>query len=373
MIRRAFFESWRGRYADSPRAISELLAERHPDVRQYWVAAPGTPLPAGVVGVRRHSPEYFARLLTADLVVANDIISQHRIKGPRATYLQTWHGTALKTIGHDEAFATYSGAAAHRARMVRDVAKWDLLLSPAPEATRVFRGAFGFDGTVLETGYPRNDVLLSDRAPEVRARVRAELGIADGRRAVLYAPTWRDDSKDADGRFVDPGALDLARLRARLGDDVVVLLRLHTHVAPDERRVLPGFVVDVSRYPEIADLYLASDVLVSDYSSAIFDYVVTGKPVVLFAYDLDAYRDAVRGMYYDYDEWAPGPVTRTTDELADVLAVIDDVHARALPRYAAFVERFAPHEDGRATQRVLDALTERGLLSASSVRDRSAG
>lgn len=370
---RALFESWRGRYTDNPRAIAERLAHRHPEVRQYWVAAPGTVLPPGVVPVRRHSPAYFAHLLSADLLVANDIVSKHLVKGPRTTYLQTWHGTALKTIGHDEALATYSGATAHRKRMVRDVAKWDLLLSPAPEATRVFRGAFGFDGPVLETGYPRNDVLRSAEAATLRERVRRELGIAPGRLAVLYAPTWRDDAKDASGRFVDPSALDLARLRDRLGDDVVVLHRMHTHVAADPARAVPGFVVDVSGYPEIADLYLAADVLVSDYSSAVFDFVVTGKPVVLFAHDLDAYRDSVRGLYYDYDEWAPGPVVRTTDALADALAEPGRLPSRGDARYQAFVARFCPHEDGGAADRVIDELEARGVLSASSVRDLSAG
>lgn len=354
-IRNALFESWRGLYSDSPRAISQEIALRHPEVRQYWVADPTTELPAGVYRVRRHSVEYFWRLVTCDLVVANDIISKHLVKGPRSTYLQTWHGTALKHVGHDEAYQNYSGAVAQRRRMDRDVPKWDLLLSPAAAATEVFRGAFGFRGRVLEVGYPRNDVLRSPQAGEIRERVRRELGLRPDQRAVLYAPTWRDDSKDAEGRFVDPGQLDLRELADGLRDDTVVLMRMHRVVRSTVATDSPH-VIDVSDVPDVAHLYLAADVLVSDYSSAVFDFAVTGKPIVLFAYDLERYRDATRGLYYDYHQWAPGPVTTTTAEIAAVLDNLDEHVSAGAARYAEFVQTYCPHEDGHAAERVVTEL-----------------
>ena len=199
---RFLFESWRGRYADSPRSISEHLADAWPSARRTWVST-GDPaaFPADVRTVRRHSARYFADLLRTDVLMANDIISQHRVKGPGVTYVQLWHGTPLKLIGYDERAHAYSGAQAHLQRMARDVAKWDYLVSPSPTCTGLFRSAFGYDGPVWETGYPRNDVLSSDAAPEIRARTRAALGLAPDALVVLHAPTWRDDDKDADGRF----------------------------------------------------------------------------------------------------------------------------------------------------------------------------
>jgi len=352
----ALFESWRGRYADSPRAISERLSERWPGVRQVWVANPSVGLPVGVERVRRHGPAYFARLATCDFLVANDIISQHRVKGPFVRYLQTWHGTPLKTIGHDEVDPVYDAGAHHR-RMDRDIAKWDALLSPSAECTGLFRSAFRYRGPVLETGYPRNDLLRSPDADEMGRATRRSLGIADDAHVVLYAPTWRDDARDADGGFKDPGGLDIATFLRSSSPDTILLLRMHSNVATRLDEDHGERVIDVSDHPDIADLYLASDVLVSDYSSAVFDFAVTGRPIVLFPYDLDHYRTGLRQLYFDYEDWAPGPVVTSTDDLADAVteARYRNGHDAELTR---FVERFCPHEDGSASDRVIDAFFE---------------
>lgn len=351
------FESWRGRYADSPRAISERLAERHPDLRQIWVAGAGVDLPKGLERVERHSPAYFARLVTCDFLVANDIVSRHLWKGPRVRYLQTWHGTPLKTIGHDEVDPVYDAGAHHR-RMDRDVAKWDALLSPSAECTGLFRSAFRYDGAVLETGYPRNDVLRSDRAGEIAERTRQQLGIDLSAKVVLYAPTWRDDARDERGEFQDPGGLDVGAFLGATADDVVLVLRMHSNVATrsSERHER---VRDASDVADIADLYLAADVLVSDYSSTVFDYAITGRPIVLFPYDLDHYRHGLRRLYFDYEDWAPGPVVTTTEALAEAVGDVVGTEPGATDdRYRRFIERFCPHEDGGASDRVIDAFFE---------------
>ena len=255
------------------------------------------------------------------LLVSNDIISKHLVKGPRVHYLQTWHGTPLKVIGHDEKMPAYDNAK-DLARQDRDVRKWDALLSSGPECTAMFRSAFRFDGEVLEVGYPRNDVLRSAEAPSIRERVRRDLGLEESATAVLYAPTWRDDVQRPDGTFGDPGGLDVDGFTAATGEDTVVLMRMHSVVSTRRSEDATGRVLDVSDHPDIAELYLAADVLVSDYSSAIYDFAVTGKPIVLFAYDLEHYRDGIRGMYLDYEEWAPGPIVTTVDELAATVTAV---------------------------------------------------
>ena len=356
------FESWRGLYADSPRVLSERLGELEPALRRRWVTSGEHPFPADVATVRRHTPAYFASLLSADALVANDIISRHLVKGPRVRYLQLWHGTPLKLIGHDERAHAYSGAGAHLRRMERDVAKWDFLVSPSPACTEIFRSAFGYDGEVWETGYPRNDPLRSPDAGARRREVRRRLGVADDAVVVLHAPTWRDDDKDAEGRFRQSVALDPGPLAAALPEGSRLLVRLHRNVAarPDidgaTGGASDGFVQDVSDHPDVSELYLAADVLVSDYSSVVYDFAVTGRPIVLFAPDLERYRDRVRGFYFDYEDWAPGPVTATSEELAAVLADLSGLRQAWNARYRAFVDRFCPHEDGRAGERVATRL-----------------
>lgn len=354
----ALFESWRGRYADSPRAISETLRVRHPDLRQIWVADRDTALPDGTKRVRRHSPEYFTRLFSADFLISNDVVSKHLVKGPRLTYLQTWHGTPLKTIGHDEVTPKYD-AASHRRRMDRDVAKWDLLLSTGAECSEMFRSAFGFEGTILETGLPRNDVLCSAEGPAIGRRTREELGIEPDARVVLWAPTWRDDIPDGAGGFGHPGGLDTERFIDRCDRDVVLLVRMHSVVSSRLNAGRTARLIDVSDHPEIADLYLASDLLVSDYSSTVYDFAVTGKPIVLLAHDLHHYQHGVRRLYLDYETWAPGPIVTDTDALVDAVHELSSVNGDDLTwrdRRAEFVRRFCAHEDGGATDRVIDAV-----------------
>lgn len=351
----AVFESWRGRYADSPREISQAMGEVAPQVRRLWVGDSGFPDDVGAV--RRHSPAYFARLWSCDLLVANDIVTKLLRKRARTFYLQCWHGTPLKLLGHDETKAAYAGHDAHMARLRRDVGHWDALLSPSAEITEIFRSAFRYDGEVWETGYPRNDPLLAPDAAQRRERVRARLGLEPQERAVLWAPTWRDDQRDDAGRLTMRGLLDVPRLVADLPEGTRLLLRLHRNVvdaAPDV--VAPG-ALDVSSYPDITELYLAADVLVSDYSSAVYDFAVTGKPMILHVPDLEHYRDRARGLYFDYESWAPGPLTRSTEELVEVLGH-DRQPTASESYYEEFRRRFCPHEDGRSTQRVVRRLLE---------------
>ncbi len=350
------FESWRGLYADSPRALSEQLAVSGPDMKRVWVTTGENEFPSDVATVTRHSPSYFRALLTTDVLVANDIVSQHLVKGPRVHYLQTWHGTPLKLIGYDERNHAYSGARAHLKRMSRDVAKWDFLISPSPACSEMFRSAFHFEGEIWETGYPRNDLLHSSGAEARRVEVRRQLGIADGVIAVLHAPTWRDDDKSDDGRFRQSVMLDPDLLAEALPEGARLLVRLHRNVKQRPTGSRPGFVLDVSDHPEIADLYLAADVLVSDYSSAVYDFAVTGKPIILYAPDLDRYRDTVRGLYFDYEDWAPGPLATTQEEMATAMAALSTHDERWAGRYAGFTATFCPHEDGQAGRRVIDRL-----------------
>jgi CDP-glycerol glycerophosphotransferase len=342
------FDSWRGTYSDNPQAISDELHVRRPDLAQVWVADAGAAIPPWADSVRPGTRAYFSALGRASHVVTNIGMPGYYRKRNGTSYLQTWHGTPLKRIALD--IRTTPGFADDPRffdRLDKDVAKWDALVSPNAFSTEIFRRAFDYDGRILETGYPRNDLLSAPAAPERRRAARESLGVGESTMAVLYAPTWRD-SRSFDLQ------LDVAALMERLGDGHALLLRPHPH-APVPRDDLHRGAIDVSSHPDIRELYLAADVLVTDYSSAMFDFAVTRKPMLFFTYDLAEYRDVTRGFYFDFEDEAPGPLLATTDELGDALQNLEAITARHASAYGSFHERFCSLEDGRAAARVVDA------------------
>jgi len=347
------YNSFNGRYADNPRALFEALREHRPGYEHVWLADArhAAQFPAGVATVPVAGPLATAALESADVVVANcHLTLAPWRKRPGSVYLQTWHGTPLKRI-HRAAVAVPGEEV--MAELDAEITRWDRLVSPSPAATELLRAAFGYTGEVLETGYPRNDLLAGPDVGRRRTAARRRLGVTPGTTVVLYAPTYRDDQVEGeDGRL----GLDPAALVERLGEDHLLLLRRHYYLG--HQRGLPDSdrVRDVSDHADIAELHLAADVLVTDYSSSLFDFAVTGKPVVLFAYDLDDYRDRLRGFTLDLETELPGPVVRDVDALVDVLTDLPGLKATWAERYAAFRERFCSLEDGHACERLLDAL-----------------
>ncbi|HEX8087073.1 MAG TPA: CDP-glycerol glycerophosphotransferase family protein [Solirubrobacteraceae bacterium] len=350
----AVYHSYEGRYSDSPRAIFEAYAERRPDARHLWLADPAhrAGFPDGVATVPWGSPQCIEALESADVLVANTHTDLVWRKQPGAFYLQTWHGTPLKRIHWDVLWAPPG----RLERLQRDVEQWDCLLSPNAASTPLLRQAFRYDGEVLESGYPRNDVLSSSARDEVRRRVRGDLGIPDGATAVLYTPTWRDDVVFEEGGAQFALGLDVDAFVRELGEDHVLLLRLHYMLTGRLAAVEHPAVRDVSFHADVAELYLAADAMVTDYSSTMFDFAVTGRPLLFLAYDLDDYRDRQRGFYFDFEEIVPGPLVATTTELVGALRDLDAVRERFADRYAAFRERFCHLEGGRATERVVARL-----------------
>jgi CDP-glycerol glycerophosphotransferase len=295
-------------------------------------------------------------LESADVLVANTHTDIAWTKTAGAVYLQTWHGTPLKRIHWDVLWAPPG----RLERLSRDVARWDYLISPHRSSTPVLRGAFRFEGEVLESGYPRNDVLSAPDRDGIRAAVRAELAIPEGRTVVLYAPTWRDAEVfgPTESRIADELRLpfDIDAFTQQLGDDHVLLLRLHYMLTGRFHAAEHAAVRDVSFYADISRLYLAADVLVTDYSSAMFDFAITGRPMLFYTYDLADYQNRSRGFYFDFAPEAPGPLLSTSQEVLDALRDMPAVSERHAEPYARFRDRFCHLEDGHASDRVLDRL-----------------
>ncbi|MEU6792789.1 CDP-glycerol glycerophosphotransferase family protein [Nonomuraea wenchangensis] len=335
-------------YADSVRAIYEERLRRGDDREHIWIVKDGAFVPPGpATVVRAGSREHHAALARSRHIITNAFLPTWFRAREDQVVVQTWNGTPAKHVGNDLPHMKRDPRPPIWHRQAAEVRGWDLLLSQSPWATPVLRKAFGYKGEVLESGLPRNDVLNSPDREELAAAVRERLGLAEGKRVVLYAPTYRDyDRKNAMVK------LDLAKAREALGADHEILVRAHPMQAVP---AVPEIARDVTTYPDIAELLLIADVLVTDYSSVMFDFAATGRPIVLYAYDQVKYANK-RGLYLDLAEQAPGPVLSTSAQVVEALRSIDEVAAAHADRYDAFRATFAPRDDGKATVRVVDHL-----------------
>jgi CDP-glycerol glycerophosphotransferase len=350
---RIVWNSFHGRFSDNPRALWEKVAEsRH--LEHIWLAdaAHLASFPSGVLTVDINGPHARQALESADVVVANTHTEVQWVKPSETIYVQTWHGTPLKRIHRDVLWAPEG----RLDRLDSDVAKWDVLLSPNRFSTPRLRSAFRYEGEVLESGYPRNDLLSMPQAEQVRTEVRRKLGIAEGSLVVLYTPTWRDDEAFDPDRPDVTYPLDSVEFSDRLGPGYVLLVRSHNMVTGRARVDPAPGVHDVSLYPDLRELYCAADVLVTDYSSAMFDFAITGRPIIHFAHDLEHFGSAVRGFYVDLESIAAGPIVTTMAQLVEALRDLVGLERAWAERYADFRETFTSLEDGHARDRVLDRL-----------------
>ncbi|MFJ2016117.1 MULTISPECIES: bifunctional glycosyltransferase/CDP-glycerol:glycerophosphate glycerophosphotransferase [Streptomyces] len=344
-----FSAYWSRSVSCNPAAIDAALARLAPQIRRVWAVRPDavSQVPEGVDVVPVGSRAYWAALARAKYLVNNVNFADAVVKRPGQIHLQTHHGTPLKTMGLDQ--RKYP-ASTHMdfAKLLERCDRWDFSLSSNSFSTAVWERVYPCSYTSLETGYPRNDILVNATVEDVR-RARAALGLADGAKAFLYMPTHRE---------YQPGftpALDLARLADELGPDVTLMIRGHyfygssPHVAELRRS---GRVVDVSGHTRVEELYLAADALITDYSSAMFDYAVLDRPIIIYAPDWDIY-SAVRGTYFNLLEEPPGVVATSQAELIRLLGSEEYGGADATERRAVFRRRFCEFDDGHAAERVV--------------------
>ena len=304
-----FMESFGGRSGgDNPAAICEDLAAHDVRAPLWWSVVDGTvPVPSGAVPVVVGSQEWVEALRTSRVIVTNDHLPDWFSKREGQHLLQTWHGTPIKKLLHDAAPGSVS--LRYQRLMARQVPQWDLLLAQNREAEQRLRRALGYGGQVRVGEYPRNVRLLG--GIEVGRRVRSDLGIGEEQRVILYAPTWRERLRHPEGLAGHSNGQGLlGEVYPAHRTDAVVLMRTH-HM--NRARPGPG-LVDVSRYPNIEELMMAADVLVSDYSSIFLDFALTGKPAVVYVPDLEHYRDVERGLYGDWPRRSGLPVALDHDE-----------------------------------------------------------
>lgn len=361
--RKVYFQTFSGRgYSDSPKAMY-LYMLNAPEYRGYhFVWSVRDPEKYSFLRndrtevVRFRSRADNIALRTSKYWITNYRMLDHQHPRKGQVYVQCWHGTPLKRLGYDLEASDNSMNSLReiRSKYRTDAAKFSYILSPSPFCTEKFATAWnliktGQAGKIIEEGYPRNDRLINATEQE-REEIRESLGVG-GKKVILYAPTWRDNQHTSGEGYTYKTEVDFDRLRAELGDEYVILFRAHYLVANSfDFGRYEGFVVDVSSYSDINDLYIAADILVTDYSSVFFDFANLRKPEIFYMYDLEQYAGELRGFYFPLDE-LPGPIVRDEDALIAAVRACEDWAPDQ--KYEDFISRYAPKDDGHASERVL--------------------
>lgn len=361
-----YFQTFSGRgYSDSPKAIYEYMlnAPEYSEYKFVWSFRDPKKF-AEIANERTAVVKFRSRkdnkaLRTAKYWISNYRMLDHQHPRKNQVYLQCWHGTPLKRLGYD---LTASDNSMNSLREIRskyrtDARKFSYLLSPSPFASEKFATAWNLIKTkqthkILEVGYPRNDRLVNYSESE-RDEIRKSLGVED-KKVILYAPTWRDNQHSSGEGYTYKAEVDFDNLKRELGDEYVILFRAHYLVANSfDFERYDGFIRDMSQYSDINDLYIASDLLVTDYSSVFFDYANLLKPVIFYMYDLEDYASELRGFYISLDE-LPGPIVQNEENL--IQEILKTADWKANEAYVKFHEKYNPLDDGEASKRVIEAI-----------------
>ncbi len=369
--KRILFCAYSGRqYACSPKAIYEFLQKEGEDYQFIWAFQDPekfTELKENkrTSLVRYGSDEFRKELATCKYWVFNTRVPGGIVKKEDQVYIQTWHGTPLKKLGYD--VGRYISGADDKKSLCysyrTDARRYDFFLSPSPYYTEKMSSAFhlkalGKEECILEEGYPRNDSLYTTSAEEI-LRLRQKLGLKQGEKAILYAPTWRETALDpAKGSSYSKGiafqlGLDLKKLLAELGEEYKILLRTHYFIRQQlDFSAYGDRLVDVSDYKDINELYLAADMLLTDYSSVFFDYAILKKPMLFYMYDLETYQD-IRDFYIDLEE-LPGEIVTREEELPSAIrrSLMEQTDTEV---YRRFNQKFNPYP-GPASKRVWERI-----------------
>ncbi|MBK3644297.1 bifunctional glycosyltransferase family 2 protein/CDP-glycerol:glycerophosphate glycerophosphotransferase [Streptomyces sp. MBT33] len=338
---------WGRGYACNPAAIHAKARELAPHIRSVFLVEPDQAhtVPKDIEYAVIGSAKYWDVLARAKYLVNNANFADAVVKREGSVHLSTQHGTPLKKMGVDQAtYPVVAAATGSFAKLLARVDRWDYNLTSNRHSTEMWERAFPAAHETLEYGYPRNDVYYTATADDV-ARARRELGVPEGRTAVLYAPTHRDYHTGFET------GLDLEAFCEEAGEDVVVLLRAH-YFYDQGRARNTGRIIDVTAHRSAEDVCLAADALITDYSSIMFDYANLDRPMVVYVDDWDVYRET-RGVYFDLMELPPGPVARTPEELARVFRDGSWAGPESRAARTAFRERFCQFDDGRASERVV--------------------
>lgn len=250
--------------------------------------------------VKRGSLLYLYYFATAKYRISNCQESYYLKPRKNTVYLQTWHGIPLKKISQDITDKSFSKI---KKEWQIEANYWNYLIVPNKKLNELFKKAFGIEKCkILNYNYPRNEILKEKyKIPLIKNKLNLDLN----KKNILYAPTFRDDEKifnlNLSDRFID-----------KVTKEYNFLFRAHSNV---KANIFNKNIIDVSKYDDINELYLISDILITDYSSVFFDFALLERPIIFYSYDLDKYQNLLRGFYYKYDEIVPGKIVFNEKEL----------------------------------------------------------
>lgn len=353
------FESNVGKsVSDSPKVIYDVLKKYSNKYKIVWINNKQYPFnDPNVISVKRLSPEYYHYLSRAKFWINNQNFPYYITKPKNTTYIQTWHGTPLKKMLND--IDVFKGRDEnYKKRVNHAISYWDYLISPSPYASQCFKSAFAFHKEIIEIGYPRNDIFYTKDEEDIKQKIvniKQKIGIKDDRKIILYAPTFRDDEVNQAEKHTINLQLDLQRMKENFGNEYIIILRPHIIISNalklDES--LEGFVINGNNYDDISDLYLITDICITDYSSVMFDFANTKKPLLFFTYDLEHYKNQLRGFYFDFESEAPGPLIKTNEELIESIKNINTLQNKYQKKYNQFYNRFCTFETGKAAEHIV--------------------
>lgn len=356
------FECKLGRsYSGNPRAIYEEMVRQGLDKKYkcYFIFEDTeTPIVGQAKKVKRKRLKYFYLFAKAGIWICDSRLPMYIVKPAETVFIQTWHGTPLKKLGLDMDDVYMAGETSiedYKNNFSENTKTWDYLISQNNYSSEIFPRAFDYHKEILEIGYPRNDVLFREDNEEDIRRIKRQMGLPLDKGIILYAPTWRDNKYYDLGEYKFESSLDFQTLKEEFGDDIIILVKNHYLVVDhiDWGRY-EGFVRSFDTNQDISDLYLVSDILITDYSSVMFDYSILRRPIIFYCYDLEEYKDSLRGFYFDFVEEAPGPIVKTTEELIEVLK---NYQVKLYEeKYYKFVEKYNHLDDGNASSKVVELI-----------------
>ena len=361
-----FFEVYDGRnYTCSPKAIYEkmLTMKEFKDFKFIWAfndpSKHDVMKDKRLVIVKTNTKDYYKYISSSKYWIVNSIMDECITKKKGQVYVQCWHGTPLKRLRYD---IEVNGAVLNtieeiRKRNDRDAVKFDYFISPSKYCTEKFTSAFnlialGKKDIIIEEGYPRNDSLFNKNKKDID-KIKVKLGIPKDKKVICYLPTFRDNQHTSGVGYTYNLAIDFDSLKKRFGKDYVILFKPHYFIANKiDLSKYKNFVYNVASYDEINDIYLASDLLITDYSSVFFDYANLNRPVMFYMYDFDDYKNNLRDFYISLDE-LPGPIAKTQKELEDYIVNIDKSISKYKKTYDKFNDKYNYLDDGNASERVI--------------------
>jgi CDP-glycerol glycerophosphotransferase len=342
-----FASMWGKKYSCNPQHLYEYIDKNYPDYECIWIFEDQyRPIRGNGKRVRIGSKEYYYYMATAKYFVNNVNFSDEYIKRKGQIELQTMHGTPLKTLGLDvvEDFPTEY----YREKYLKKTARWNYLISQGEFVKNKAYSMFHFKKKVLKTGYPRTDFLFNVTPEEIK-KIKKKLGLPLNKKIILYTPTWRKKN-----RF--DMEMDIQKMKEALSDEYILLIRIHHLCGTNyDFEVDNKFSFDLTSYNTIEDLYLIADLLITDYSSVMFDYALLNRPMIFYTYDFDDYSENLRGLYVDFQKEAPGPIVYDTDTIIENIKNIDKHYETYKDRIEAFISKYLTYENGESCKKVVKA------------------